>query len=495
MAVALTLFIVSFLIYFVSGPGHTPYDFQLSQANNIVHGHLDMTEEYTHNLNVLERVLYDGTGFCLPLNDPRGPDIDALIPNARYSADCKHYMQHALGPAFMLVPLVVLFGPDINQTLISALVGAFTMVVIFAITRRFASDLRTQLALTVLAAFGTTMWYSAADGSVWHFAHITSVMFLFAAIWATVDRRNALLAGVFIGVAFTCRPSTLLAGVFPLIAFADMWLDSSPGTPLVRRINFRPLLAMGLGVAPFLALTGTVDYLRFGNPFETGYNLSEQIYQTNLAGVYDQGIFALSYIPRHIPVVFEAMPNFSTQGSFMWPSYGGTALWVISPALLLACFVHLRRYRPAALLGAAALILAGVVMLIAAVGHGLQLTDWSTASLPFALHLLPFWLLIGLAIALALGLRDRLAIAAWAAVVIIALGDWMFAATGWAQFGYRYGLDFIPFLWLLAVKAVPRVRWHHMLLIGMSVVMNLWGVLWVFKFAPAQFFGWTWTGW
>ena len=498
VAISLALFVFTSLTYFLLGAGKTPYDFQLSQANNIVHGHLDMTEEYTHNLNVLERVLYDGKGFCLPINDPRGAEYDALIPNARFSADCKQYMQHALGPAFMLVPLVVLFGPDINQTLISALLGGLTAVIVFAVARRFSSDLKTQLALTVLALFGTTFFYSASDGSVWHFAHTTSVMFLFAAIWATVNRRSALLAGVFIGAAFTCRPSVLMAGFFPLVALSDMWLVTEPGVKLWRRIHFKPLILLALGVAPFLAFTGTVDYPRFNNPFETGYNLSEQLYQVNdpgLAATYIHGIFNVSYIARHIPIVFEQMPIFSSQGSYVWPSYAGTALWLVSPALLLGLFVHLRRYPLAALLGAVALILAAAVMLIAAFGHDLHLTTWSTAQLPFGLHLMPFWILIALAITLAVGLRDRLAVACWAAIVPLALGDWLFAATGWAQFGYRYALDFMPFLWLLAAMAVPRARWFHVVLIAAAVVVNLWGVLWVFKFGPMQLFGWTWTGW
>ena len=498
ITVSLALFVVTFLVYWLAGAGRTPYDFQLSQANNIIHGHLDMTEQYTHNLNVLERVLYDGKGFCLPLNDPRGPEYDALIPNARFSADCKHYMQHSLGPAFMLVPLVLLFGPDISQTLVSALLGGLTAVIVYAIARHFSSDLKTQLALTVMALFGTTFFYSASDGSVWHFAHTTAVMFLFAAIYATVNMRNALLAGAFIGAAFTCRPSVILAGFFPLVAFADTYLVNEPGVSLLWRIRLRPLILLALGVAPFLALSGLVNYLRFNNPFETGYSLSEQLYQTNdpsLAATYIHGIFDVSYIARHIPVMFEQMPIFSSQGSFVWPSWRGLALWVTSPALLLGLFVHLRRYRAAALLGAASLILAGTVILVASFGQQTHLTTWSTANLPLGLQLLPFWVLIAAAITLAVGLRDRLAIACWAAIVPLVLGDWLFAATGWAQFGYRYALDFMPFLWLLAAMAVPRVRWFHVVLIGAAVLVNLWGVLWILKFAQIQLFGWTWVGW
>ena len=111
------------------------------------------------------------------------------------------------------------------------------------------------------------------------------------------------------------------------------------------------------------------------------------------------------------------------------------------------------------------------------------------------MQLLPFWLVIGAAIAYSIARRDRLVIAAWAAIIPVTLVNWMFTGTGWAQFGYRFALDFIPFLWLLVVIAVPRLRWYHAVLIGASVLVNLWGVLWLYKFGPMQLFGWTWTGW
>jgi hypothetical protein len=492
---SLALFAFTFLVYWLLGPFNTPYDFQLSQANNIIHGHLDMTEEYTHNLTVLERVLYDGKGFCLPINDPRGPEIDALIQNPRFSADCKHYMQHSLGPAFLLIPVVLLFGMSASQTLISALVGAAAAVIVFAITRRFASDLKTQLALTVLAIFGTTYWYSAADGGVWHFAHATAVFFMFGGIYATVVRRNALLAGALFGAAFMCRPSTILGGLFAIIAFSDMWLPpaTEASRSLLRRLNLRPLIALAIGVAPFIVLNSLVNYLRFGSPFESGYSYGEQVFQTNLAWVYPYGLFNPLYIARHVAIVFEQMPIFSTQGSYIWPSWAGQAIWATSPALLLGLFAHLRRWIWPARLAALAVILSAAVLIVGAASHGLGLSNWTPADVPFGLHLLPFWLLIGLAIALAVRERDRLVVASWAAIVPIALFNWMFAATGWSQFGYRYGLDFMPFLFLLVVITVTRIKRYQLLLIGASVLVNLWGVLWIFKFAQMNLFGWTWV--
>ncbi|MEA2676791.1 MAG: hypothetical protein QOJ81_932, partial [Chloroflexota bacterium] len=61
-----------------------------------------------------------------------------------------------------------------------------------------------------------------------------------------------------------------------------------------------------------------------------------------------------------------------------------------------------------------------------------------------------------------------------------------------------YGLDFVPFLFLLAVIMVTRgtrLTRYQVVLIGASVLINLWGVLWILKFAqaPGGLNGWTWV--
>jgi hypothetical protein len=495
LAVALLLYLLTFSVYWTLGPQRTAFDYQLSQANNIVHGHLDLTAEYTHNLNILERVLYDGQGFCLPTNDARGEQARADLPNVRISDNCRYYMQHSLGPALLLIPLVLLFGLTVNQTLVSALLGALVAPIAFAIVRRFSQYLPTQLALTVLAVFGTTFWYSAADGGVWHLAHATAVLFLFAAIWATVVRGNPFLAGLFIGAAFMCRPTTILGGLFPLIYFASQWWDASPGVPWLKRLRVKPLAALALGAAPLVAIEMSFNWLRFGSPFESGYNYTEQLYQLSLQWRWPYGFFDLRYIPRHPEVFWERMPNFTTYASFVWPSWSGTAIWVTTPAILYAFFVHLRRYRAAAQWAVLALALGCGFMLVRA-----MLAGWAGVHIFDDLYALglqtwPLWILTVVAVALAIRARSRLVLACWAAILAIVLVDWSFAATGWAQFGYRYALDFIAFAWLLVVLAVgARVRWHHLLLIGIAVLVNLWGVVWIFLAGKAGLFGWTWSG-
>jgi hypothetical protein len=494
------VFMVTFLVYWALGPHSTPYDYQLSQANNIIHGHLDMTEQYTRNLRVLERVLYDGQGFCLPIDDPRAPESYADNPDAPITANCRNYMQHSLGPALMLVPVAMIWDIDVGsssspvQPLISAIFGGLTALFAFAMVRHFTPDRRTQIALTALAVFGTTLWYTAASGSVWYFAHTTAVFFLFAAIYATVVRRNALLAGALFGAAFMCRPTTILGGVFALVAFSDQWLNTDRAVSLWQRVRPGPLVKLAAGVTPFVLLTGLLNYLRFSSPFESGYSYSEQFYQLSLLAQWPYGIADLRYLPNHVHIFFEQMPNFADRPPFVWPSWWGLAMWVTTPAIVYPLFIHLKRFRGVALVGGLALAAACAFMLLRAIEQGFGAVGWGDDIARTGVQLLPFWVLLAGALVAAAVARDRLVLACWAAILAIALVDWTFAATGWAQFGYRYGLDFMPFLFLLIVVAVgQRIERHHEVLIGIGVLVNLWGVLWIFQFSAAQLFGWTWV--
>jgi hypothetical protein len=247
-------------------------------------------------------------------------------------------------------------------------------------------------------------------------------------------------------------------------------------------------------VAPFLAVGMAANALRFGSPFESGYNYAEQLYQVDVAWRWPHGWFDPSYLARHPPVFWEQMPIVSNQGSYVWPSWAGLATWVSTPALFYGLFVH-RRLNPAvARIGALGIVVACAIVAARGIERGLSAADWATAEVPLGVHLWPFWIVIAGAVVAAVVARDRIVLACWAAIIPIALTDWMFAATGWAQFGYRYALDFTPFLFVLvAISVGRRIQWHHLALIAAGIAVNLWGVLWIYRFAPAQLWGWTWV--
>ena len=81
---------------------------------------------------------------------------------------------------------------------------------------------------------------------------------------------------------------------------------------------------------------------------------------------------------------------------------------------------------------------------------------------------------------------DRLVTGAALAVAAIATVNLMHFSQGWVQFGYRFSNDFAPFALILVALAIQAIRrrWIAYALIGISMAVNLWGVIW------GHLFGW-----
>jgi len=80
-------------------------------------------------------------------------------------------------------------------------------------------------------------------------------------------------------------------------------------------------------------------------------------------------------------------------------------------------------------------------------------------------------------------IRDAVNIAAWLSVLVIAVPLLMYYNTGWVQWGYRFALDFMLFLLVLAASGMGRrLTWSSATLIAASIIINFMGVRWFFKF-------------
>jgi hypothetical protein len=69
------------------------------------------------------------------------------------------YIVHPPLPALILVPLVAIFGPSLNQTAVSVVVGALSVALAWRLCSLIASE--AQVWLTIFFGAGTTFWYEA----------------------------------------------------------------------------------------------------------------------------------------------------------------------------------------------------------------------------------------------------------------------------------------------------------------------------------------------
>lgn len=134
---------------------------------------------------------------------------------------------------------------------------------------------------------------------------------------------------------------------------------------------------------------------------------------------YEHGLFSIKHMPAHLNSIFRGMPTFVDGFPYVKPHLYGIAIWITTPAFIYALF------------------------------------GWR---------------------------NKKIFVSSFIAIISIAVLVFSYLSTGVSQFGYRYALDFYPFLFLLTCIGMgENPAWHAKLLILLSFLVNLWAVIWIFK--------------
>lgn len=396
-----------FFVYYATSAPSNPFDQDVRLADALLHGRL-----YIDNPpDFLELARYDSNGVAC-----KGAEVG-----------CHGYVIEPPLPAVILVPFVAIFGAVFNQVLLSMALGAAAMGLFWVATRRMGWDLRLSAAMTVLLALGTNFWWAVGDGSVWQFAHICSVFFMMAALVEATGRKRPLVVGLLLGLSGLSRLPTFLA--FPFFLYlvlkdrGDRWTWREV---VVDRQVISRVLLFGGGLAAMAVVVLLYNYARFGTVVDLGY-----AHPQYSGGIFAQGRFDISYVPRHIQAMFSLGPTLDqVQVPFFKPSTSGMALIMVTPAFLYAFGARVKRLEVAA--------------------------------------------------ALAMGL--------------VMIPHLLYAATGFAQFGYRFSLDYLPMLAVLTASGMG----HHIgirkwLIVALSVLIAMWGPLFFFETRLEDLLGVQWT--
>lgn len=222
-----------------------------------------------------------------------------------------------------------------------------------------------------------------------------------------------------IGVYLGAIILTRITAVFAIPFFLIMLYDGNFKQYIWRVLKLGPGL-----VAAFLMLLG-YNYARFGSPFETGYQLAT-LGAPVLDAARGAGLFSLVHVPKNLYAMLllppQAYPDINApvlQYPYLAVSLWGLGLFWNTPALLLAFQAQ---------------------------------------------H------------------REKLVLANWAATIAVAIPLCLYYGIGYYQNGYRYALDFLPFLFLNAALVINK-KWGTFTigLIVLSIIITLWAAL----FMPA----------
>lgn len=264
-----------------------------------------------------------------------------------------------------------------------------------------------------------------AFGTVYFWASIVGTSWYFAHIVAFLylilailfSSKNNLLSSFFTGILFAFSALSRITIIFGGLYFVINYWH-----------NKKNLISFLIGCSVFVPIILFYNYSRFGNIFDTGYT---KIYENYTKGGYSYSIqrvwqanskdfnyLDLRSIPYHLYTLFIMPPEITDLNIFKSkPSPYGMGILYISPLLLL-------------IFG------------------------------KFS--------------------KNKIETQVWFGAIPIAFITFLHYAQGWVQFGYRFLVDFLPFLVLIMALKFKLTKFNILLLI-ISLVVSYWGTSWAIK--------------
>jgi hypothetical protein len=393
----------------------------------------------------------------------------------------KWYSSFPAFPAVVMLPFVAVNGYQFNDTSFGVIWGALAVALFYSLLRLIATqeavekDPREHQALALLLGFGTLFFYCAIRGEVWFSAEVMGVAFTCLYARNAVQARRPMLAGLFFSMAVLTRTPLFFTGIF----FVLEAIAPTRGKRLEELQAFSknlPVVGKKLGLfaagaAPLGLAAAIFNQVRFGSFTEFGHRF---LYDNRVNVDIDTwGLFNLHYLARNLEAAFLKLPNLTTGPWSL--SYDPWGLSLLLTLPLLALIFAPASDKPRAYwmaVGSAALPL-----VVSAMFPG-------DPRLPLGNRADLVWgaLLVAVAVQIILWREDkepaRLKVPLALTIAACALPGLCYQNTGYAQFGFRFSLDYTPYLLLLfGVSGWSLKQPKVAALAALGVLVNFWGAV------------------
>jgi hypothetical protein len=307
-------------------------------------------------------------------------------------------------PALLILPAVAVYGEATDQGRLGQIFVAAAVAVFVAGLRRLGIPGPARWFAAGALAFGSVLWPAAAIGTTWFFAQEVVVLAVAVLIWELAGDARPSVVGAAIAAAWLTRLNLIAA--IPVLTVL-LWL---------RHRRAGALVGFGAVQVAGACLYAAYNYLRFGDPLQTGYGiLSMAAFNADTAAQW--GFFHPRFVVEHLYAMLVRAPELIGTPPFLKPSPHGMSLLLTSPQVLRLLYPAQGRR-----------------------GWG----PWAGLALGLLVPMLPYF------------------------------------SIGWVQYGYRYSLDWWPFVLVLLALSVgsrpSRVDW---VLLSIGVAVNAMGVYWV----------------
>lgn len=331
--------------------------------------------------------------------------------------DGKYFIYFGPLPAIILSPLVFLFGNHFPQNFLTILISFFSFWLIVKIAQKFKFRVYESFWMAIFYIFGTIYSFLVLVNISAFQVQAIGNFFILLAIWEFLYKKRYLLIGGYLALATATRVNLLMGTIFFILAIIE------ENYSLKKKLLLLTKLFIPIGLT--LLFLMSYNYLRFADPFETGYKYNISLpYTANFPASQKYGVFSLTHIPINIyyflfsaPVLLRNQEGFPVF-PFLKADHWGLSIIFTSPLFLLSFFfLNPKRH----------------------------------------------W-------------KEMIAI------IFIGLSIFTYYGVGVSQFGYRYALDFYPFLFLVLLDVLKgKLLPIHKIIIIYSIFFNflfmlsIWG--------------------
>jgi hypothetical protein len=342
----------------------------------------------------------------------------------------KYYVSFPPFPSLVFMPFVAVAGLEVNDVLLTVVLGAFAPALLLLGLRRLSArgdssrSEEDDLWLTAMFAFGTVYYYTSVVGQVWYTAHVVATVLTALFVLCVLDLRHPILAGLCIGAILLTRPHV---AAWAILFLHETWRarpplpDGAPARKWHQDLDWRAIAGFAAPVLLFGVLGFAFNYARFHQFGEFGH-FYLNVRWTDRIQRY--GLTNFAFLARNASCMLTLTPKLLGRPPYLQLSWHGLSLLFTTPAYLYVLWPRV---------------------------------------------------------------KSSLHTTLWYIVAPIALLGLMYQNDGWVQFGYRFSNDFaLALILLLAIGGRPLTRtWKALILVGVAVNMFgavTFGRMWQFYF-------------
>lgn len=379
---------------------------------------------YDYTFRVAGNLLRGRVGFT----EPQPTWLNEFVP-----FEGLYFSVFPLGSVLSMIPAALLKAigliTEMPGAWISAILAGVICYLLLQIASRYEISQTRQILMAAGVLFGTFMWTNLTFAGAWQLALGFAMVGELGAIYFTVFDRRPVLAGLFFAIAFGNRTENLLtAPVFMYLLYSGGKVREKgrKGLGEQRIPESTPFLPHSLSpflpIARFCAVPFVLGVATLIYNYVRFHSFTDFGY-SRIPGVlqepwYNHGIFSTNYIGRQAWEMLGKLWNWKSTFPYLVPDGFSASILLSSPFLVLIMRV---------------------------------------------------------------GSRDgAIKLACWVSIVILTFLLWIHGNSGGWQFGYRYAMILLPWIFVIMLESAPKrispIEWT---LYGFSFIANIYAT-WIF---------------